>query len=202
MQHNSNIDVANFIPMVIEASERGERAFDIFSMLLRQRIIYLNTQINDSMAGLIIAQLLYLEAEDPKTDITLYINSPGGEILSGLGIFDTMNYIKPDVSTICVGKACSMGSFLLAGGTKRKRFALPNAEVMIHQPSGGAQGQCSDIQIAAAHIQALKDKLNGLYVDMTGQSLEIIQRDTDRDRWLSAEAAKKYGLIDEVLYRR
>jgi ATP-dependent Clp protease protease subunit len=202
MQHIQNPVVANLIPMVIEATDRGERSFDIFSMLLRQRIIYLNYPVNSQTAGLVIAQLIYLESEDPKADITMYINSPGGEISSGMGIFDTMNYIKPDVSTICVGMAASMGSFLLAGGTKGKRFALPNAEVMIHQPLGGAQGQCSDIQIQARHIQSLKDKLNGYYVDMTGQPLEVIEKDTDRDNWLTAQAAQEYGLIDQVLYKR
>lgn len=208
MQYNQNYataslaPMASLVPMVVEATDRGERAYDIFSMLLRQRIIYLNSQVNDVTAGLIIAQLLYLESDNSESDITLYINSPGGDILSGMGIYDTMNYIKPDVSTVCVGKACSMGSFLLAAGAKGKRFALPNSEIMIHQPSGGFQGQCSDLQIQARHIQSLKEKLNGLYVKMTGQELETIIKDTDRDNWLSAEAAMQYGLIDQVIYNR
>lgn len=190
------------VPIVVEEQGNTSRSFDIFSMLMRQRIIFLNTEVNSHVAGIIMAQLLFLEAEDPKADITMYINSPGGHISAGMGIYDTMNYIKPDVSTVCTGLAASMGSFLLAAGAKGKRFALPNAEIMIHQPLGGAQGQCSDIQIQARHIQFLKDKLNGLYVGMTGQELEAIQRDTDRDNWLTAEAAKEYGLIDEVIHNR
>lgn len=199
MQNNQ---MMNLVPMVVEQTDRGERSFDIFSCLLRQRIIYLDGSINSQSARLAIAQLLFLESEDSKSEITMYINSGGGEISSGMGIFDTMNYIKPDVSTICVGMAASMASFLLAGGTKGKRFALPNSEVMIHQPLGGAEGQCSDIQIAAAHIQRTKERLNNYYVELTGQPLDVIQRDTDRNNWLTAEMAKEYGIIDEILHKR
>ncbi|MCY7866020.1 ATP-dependent Clp endopeptidase proteolytic subunit ClpP [Bacillus atrophaeus] len=190
------------IPMVIESTSKGERSFDIYSRLLRERIIYLNGPVTDESAGLIIAQLIYLEAEDPDKDITFYINSPGGSISAGMGIYDTMQYIKPDVSTLCVGLAASMGSFLLAAGAEGKRFALPNAEVMIHQPLGGAQGQASDIQIQAEHILKLKAKLNKILADRTGQDIETIQRDTDRDTWLESEQAKEYGLIDQVVYKR
>lgn len=190
------------IPMVIESTERGERSFDIYSRLLRERIIYLNGPVNDHSAGLIIAQLIYLESEDPDKDITFYINSPGGSISAGMGIYDTMNYIKPDVQTVCVGMAASMGAFLLSSGAKGKRFALPNSEVMIHQPLGGAQGQASDIQIQAEHILKLKKKLNKILAENTGQTIKKIERDTDRDNWLDAEEAKKYGLIDEVIYGR
>lgn len=194
--------IMNLVPMVVEQTDRGERSFDIFSMLLRQRIIYVDGPINSQSARLAIAQLLFLESEDSKADIRMYINSGGGEITSGMGIFDTMNYIKPDVSTICVGMAASMASFLLAGGAKGKRFSLPNSEVMIHQPLGGAEGQCSDIQIAAAHIQRTKERMNSYYVDLTGQPLETIQRDTDRNNWLTAQAALEYGIIDRILERR
>ena len=190
------------IPMVIENTERGERSFDIFSRLLRERIIYLNGPVNDHSAGLIIAQLIFLESEDPDKDIIFYINSPGGRISAGMGIYDTMNYIKPDVQTVCIGMAASMGAFLLSAGEKGKRFALPNAEIMIHHPLGGAQGQASDIQIQAEHILKLKKKLNKILAKNTGQTIKKIEKDTDRDNWLDAEEAKAYGLIDEVIYNR
>lgn len=192
----------SLVPIVIESTSNGERSFDIYSRLLRDRIVVLNGPVNDVSAGLITAQLLFLEAEDPKKDITLYINSPGGSISSGMAIYDTMNYIKPDVSTICIGLAASMGSFLLSSGAKGKRFALPNSEVMLHQPLGGAQGQASDIEIQARHILKLKEKLNKILAENTGQELSKIERETDRDNWLEAEEAKEYGLVDEVLYKR
>lgn len=190
------------MPIVIESTAKGERSFDIYSRLLRERIIYLNGPIDDHVAGLVIAQLIFLEAEDPDKDITLYINSPGGSITAGMGIYDTMQYIKPDVSTVCVGLAASMGSFLLAAGAKGKRFALPNAEIMIHQPLGGAQGQASDIEIQANRILKLKKKLNKILAENTGQKLSKITKDTDRDTWLDAEDAKAYGLIDDVIWKR
>lgn len=190
------------MPIVIESTAKGERSFDIYSRLLRERIIYLNGPIDDHVAGLIIAQLIFLEAEDPDKDITLYINSPGGSITAGMGIYDTMQYVKPDVSTVCVGLAASMGSFLLAAGAKGKRFALPNAEIMIHQPLGGAQGQASDIEIQANRILKLKKKLNKILAENTGQKLSKITKDTDRDTWLDAEDAKAYGLIDDVIWKR
>lgn len=186
------------VPTVIETTNRGERAYDIYSRLLNDRIIFVSGEIEDHMANLIVAQLLYLESEDPNKDIQLYINSPGGSVTAGMAIYDTIRYIKPDVSTICVGMAASMGAVLLSSGTKGKRYALPNAEVMIHQPLGGTQGQASDILIAADHIQKTKDKLNKILAENTGQPLEIIQKDTDRDNWLDAEQAKEYGLVDEV----
>jgi len=190
------------IPMVIESTSKGERSFDIFSRLLRERIIYLNGPVDDHSAGLIIAQLIFLEAEDPDKDITFYINSPGGSISAGMGIFDTMNYIKPDVSTVCVGMAASMGAFLLAAGAKGKRYALPNAEVMIHQPLGGAKGQATEILIAAEHILKLKKKLNTILAEKTGQKVTKVEKDTDRDNWLDAEEAKDYGLIDDIVTNR
>lgn len=190
------------IPMVIESTSKGERSFDIFSRLLRERIIYLNGPVDDHSAGLIIAQLIFLEAEDPDKDITFYINSPGGSISAGMGIFDTMNYIKPDVSTVCVGMAASMGAFLLAAGAKGKRYALPNAEVMIHQPLGGAKGQATEILIAAEHILKLKKKLNTILAEKTGQKLSKIEKDTDRDNWLDADEAKAYGLVDGIVTKR
>ena len=186
------------VPTVIETTNRGERAYDIYSRLLNDRIIFVSGEIEDHMANLIVAQLLYLESQDSNKDIQLYINSPGGSVTAGMAIYDTMRYIKPDVSTICVGMAASMGAFLLSSGTKGKRFALPNAEVMIHQPSGGSQGQASDILIAADHIQKTKDKLNKILAENTGQKLEVIEKDTDRDRWLDAHQAKEYGLVDNV----
>jgi len=189
----------SFVPMVVEQTNRGERAYDIYSRLLKDRIVFLGTQVNDVVANSIIAQLLFLAAEDPEKDIHLYINSPGGSITSGMAIYDTMQFIKPDVSTICVGMAASMGAFLLAAGAKGKRFALPNSEVMIHQPLGGAEGQASDIEIRARRILKLRDKLNGILADRTGQPLERIEKDTDRDNFMEAEVAREYGLIDKVI---
>jgi ATP-dependent Clp protease protease subunit len=185
--------------MVVEQTNRGERAYDIYSRLLKDRIVFLGTQVNDVVANSIIAQLLFLAAEDPEKDIHLYINSPGGSITSGMAIYDTMQFIKPDVSTICVGMAASMGAFLLAAGAKGKRFALPNSEVMIHQPLGGAEGQASDIEIRARRILKLRDKLNGILSERTGQPLERIEKDTDRDNFMEAEVAREYGLIDKVI---
>lgn len=190
------------IPTVIESSERGERAFDIYSRLLKERIIFLGDEVNDQTANLIIAQLLFLESENPDQDIYLYINSPGGSVSAGFGIYDTMQYISCDVSTICVGMAASMGAFLLAGGTKGKRLALPNAEIMIHQPLGGTQGQATEIEIAAKHILRTKEKLNTILANNTGKSYEEISIDTDRDHWLSAKEALEYGLIDKISERR
>lgn len=190
------------VPMVVEQTNRGERSYDIYSRLLKDRIIFASGEVNDVMADLIVAQLLFLESEDPNKDIQLYINSPGGSVSAGFAIYDTMNYIKPDVSTICIGMAASMGAFLLASGAKGKRFALPNSDIMIHQPSGGAQGQASDIQINAEKILKIRQKLNEILAERTGQDLEKIERDTDRDYWLSSEEAKKYGLIDKVIEKR
>ena len=192
----------NLIPMVVEQSGRGERSYDIYSRLLEDRIIFLSGEINDGMANTIVAQLIYLEAKDMNKDIGLYINSPGGSVSAGLAIYDTMQYVHCDVSTICVGMAASMGAFLLSSGAKGKRFALPNSEVMIHQPLGGAQGQASDIKIQAEHILKIKDKMNRILAENTGRSIAEIERDTDRDNYLSAEEAKAYGLIDEVFYKR
>lgn len=189
----------SYVPMVIEQNSRGERSYDIYSRLLKERIIFLGEEVNEVSASLVVAQLLFLEAEDPDKDIYLYINSPGGVITAGMAIYDTMNYIKCDVSTICIGMAASMGAFLLAGGAKGKRFALPNAEVMIHQPSGGAQGQATDIEIVAEHILQIKQKMNQMLSDFTGQPLEVIARDTERDNYMTAEEAKAYGLVDEVI---
>jgi len=191
----------NFIPMVIEQSSRGERAYDIYSRLLKDRIIFLGTPINDVVANSVIAQMLFLAADDPEKDIHLYINSPGGSITAGMAIYDTMQYIRPDVSTICVGMAASMGSLLLAAGAKGKRYALPNSEVMIHQPLGGVRGQAADIKIHADWILKTKHKLNQIYVERTGQPYEKIERDTDRDFFMSAEEALAYGLIDKVITR-
>lgn len=192
----------SLVPYVIEQTSRGERSYDIYSRLLKDRIIFLDGEVNDASASVIVAQLLFLEAEGPGKDINLYINSPGGSVTAGLAIYDTMQYIKCDVSTICIGMAASMGSFLLSGGKKGKRLALPNAEIMIHQPSGGAQGQASEIQIAAEHILKTRRKLNEILAANTGQTLETIARDTDRDNFMSAEEAKAYGLIDEVITSR
>ncbi|CAM3082933.1 ATP-dependent Clp endopeptidase proteolytic subunit ClpP [Paenibacillus sediminis] len=191
----------NLIPYVVEQTSRGERSYDIYSRLLKDRIIFLSNAIDDEVANLVIAQLLFLAAEDPEKDIHLYINSPGGSVTAGMGIYDTMQYIKPDVSTICVGMAASMGSLLLTAGAPGKRYALPNSEVMIHQPLGGVQGQAADIKIHADWIIKTKQKLNQIYVERTGQPLEKIERDTDRDYFMSAEEAKEYGLIDKVLTR-
>ncbi|MCM3631392.1 ATP-dependent Clp endopeptidase proteolytic subunit ClpP [Paenibacillus glycanilyticus] len=191
----------NFVPMVIEQSNRGERAYDIYSRLLKDRIIFLGSGVNDVVANSIIAQMLFLAAEDPEKDISLYINSPGGSITAGMAIYDTMQYIKPDVSTICVGMAASMGAFLLTAGAKGKRYALPNSEVMIHQPLGGAEGQASDIEIRARRIIKMRDKLNGILAERSGQPLERIEKDTDRDYFMSAEEAREYGLVDKVIER-
>lgn len=190
------------IPTVIEKTSAGERAYDIYSRLLKDRIIFLGSAINDSVANTIIAQLLFLENQDADKDITIYIHSPGGHVTAGLAIYDTMQYIKPDVSTVCVGMAASMGAVLLAGGAKGKRFALPNSEIMIHQPLGGIEGQASDIRIHADHILRTKDRLNKLLAKHSGQPLKVIEKDTDRDNFMSAEEAKKYGLIDDILSKR
>ena len=192
----------SLVPMVIEQTNRGERSFDIYSRLLNDRIIFLGEEINDVTASLVVAQLLYLEAQDPEKDISLYINSPGGSITSGMAIYDTMNFIKCDVSTICIGMAASMASFLLAAGTKGKRIALPNSEILIHQPLGGLQGQASDIKIHADHILRIKDKMNRLLSEMTGQPIERVVADTDRDNYLTPEQALEYGLIDKVFDKR
>ncbi|HDE4001922.1 TPA: ATP-dependent Clp endopeptidase proteolytic subunit ClpP [Staphylococcus aureus] len=189
----------NLIPTVIETTNRGERAYDIYSRLLKDRIIMLGSQIDDNVANSIVSQLLFLQAQDSEKDIYLYINSPGGSVTAGFAIYDTIQHIKPDVQTICIGMAASMGSFLLAAGAKGKRFALPSAEVMIHQPLGGAQGQATEIEIAANHILKTREKLNRILSERTGQSIEKIQKDTDRDNFLTAEEAKEYGLIDEVM---
>ena len=189
----------SLVPYVIEQTSRGERSYDIYSRLLKERIIFLGEEVNDVSASVIVAQLLFLEADDPNRDIQLYINSPGGSVTAGLAIYDTMQYIKCDVSTVCIGMAASMGAFLLSGGAKGKRFALPNAEIMIHQPSGGAQGQATEISIAAEHILRTRQKLNEIMAANTGQPLETIKADTERDNFMSAEEAKAYGLIDEVI---
>ena len=192
----------SLVPYVLEQTSRGERSYDIFSRLLKDRIIFLNEEVNDVSASLVVAQLLYLEAEDSDKDICLYINSPGGSITSGMAIYDTMNYIKPDVSTICIGMAASMGAFLLAAGAKGKRMALPNSEIMIHQPLGGAQGQASDIKIHAEHILRIRDKLNRILAEKTGKPLETIVADTERDNFMTAQAAAEYGIIDRVISHR
>ena len=189
----------SLVPMVVEQTNRGERSYDIFSRLLKDRIIMLSGEINDVTANLVVAQLLFLESEDPDKDIYLYINSPGGSITSGMAIFDTMNYIKPDVATICVGMAASMGAFLLTAGAKGKRFALPNSEIMIHQPLGGYQGQATDIEIHARRILQIKDKMNRIMAEQTGQPLDVIKNDVERDNFMGAEAAIAYGLIDSIL---
>ena len=198
----NNKDLAQLVPMVVEQTGRTERAYDIYSRLLKERIVFLGTPIDDSMASLIIAQLLFLEAEDSEKDIYLYINSPGGIITSGMGIYDTMQYIKPDVSTICLGQAASMGAFLLAGGAKGKRSALPNSRIMIHQPMGGAEGQAADIKIQAEEILRMKKQLNTILAKNTGQTLKKIETDTDRDNYLTSREAKTYGLIDSILTKR
>ncbi len=190
----------SLVPYVIEQTSRGERSYDIYSRLLKERIIFLGEEVNDVTASLVVAQLLFLEAEDPEKDIHLYINSPGGSVTAGMAIYDTMQFVKCDVSTTCIGMAASMGAFLLAGGAKGKRYALPNAEIMIHQPLGGAQGQATEIEIAAKHILQTKEKLNRILAERTGRSYEELASDTDRDNWKTAEEAKEYGLIDEVIY--
>lgn len=192
----------SLVPYVIEQTSRGERSYDIFSRLLKERIIFLGEEVNDTTASLVVAQMLFLEAEDPDKDIHLYINSPGGSVTAGMAIYDTMQYLKCDVSTMCIGMAASMGAFLLAGGTKGKRLALPNAEIMIHQPSGGTQGQATEIEIAAKHIQRTKDKLNRILSQNTGRPYEEIAADTERDNWKTAEEAMAYGLIDRVVSNR
>ena len=202
IQNTQSAPQSALVPMVVEQSARGERSFDIFSRLLRERVIFLTGQVEDHMANLIVAQLLFLEAENPDKDIHLYINSPGGSVSAGLAIFDTMNFIKPEVSTICMGGAYSMGSFLLAAGEKGKRYALANSRVMIHQPSGGAQGQATDIEINAREILKTRARLNEILAERTGQPVEKIEKDVERDYWLDAKEAKEYGLVDEVLERR
>ena len=192
----------SFVPVVIEQSSRGERSFDIFSRLLKDRIIFIGDEITDATASVVVAQLLFLESEDPDKDIHIYINSPGGSVTAGMAIYDTMNYIKPDVSTICVGLAASMGAFLLAAGAKGKRYALPNAEIMIHQPLGGAKGQASDVKIQAELLLKTRDKLNKILSENTGKPIEQIEKDTDRDNFMTSEEAKEYGLIDEVMKRK
>ena len=189
----------SLVPTVIESTSRGERAFDIYSRLLKDRIIFLGEEVNDVTASLVVAQILFLESEDPTKDINLYINSPGGSVVAGMAIYDTMQYVKCDVSTICMGMAASMGAFLLAGGTKGKRYALPNAEIMIHQPSGGAQGQATEIKIVAEQIFLTKEKLNKILAENTNQPIEVIERDTERDNYMSAEEALSYGIIDKVI---
>ena len=192
----------SLVPYVVEQTSRGERSYDIFSRLLNDRIMMLSEEVNDTTASLIVAQLLYLEAQDPDKDIQFYINSPGGSVTAGLAIYDTMQYIKPDVSTICIGMAASMGAFLLSSGAKGKRIALPNAEIMIHQPSGGSQGQATDIQIQAEQILKIKKKLNEILAGNTGKDIAVIERDTERDHFMTAEEAREYGLIDKVIYKR
>ena len=194
--------MSNLVPMVVEQSSKGERAYDIYSRLLKERIIFLTGQINDNIASLVTAQLLFLEAEDPKKEIYLYINSPGGLVTAGLGIYDTMQYVKPDISTLCIGQAASMGSFLLAAGTKGKRFSLPNSRVMVHQPSAGFQGQVTDIEIHANEVSSLKKRLNEIYSKHTGKSVDEVKAALERDNFMTAEVAKDFGLIDEVVEKR
>jgi ATP-dependent Clp protease, protease subunit len=195
-------DNLGLVPMVVEQTAKGERSYDIYSRLLKERVIFLVGPVDDNVANLVVAQLLFLESENPDKDISLYINSPGGSVTAGMSIYDTMQFIKPDISTLCIGQACSMGAFLLTGGAKGKRFALPNSRMMIHQPLGGFQGQASDIEIHAKEILELREKLNQIMADNTGRSLEDVSRDTDRDNFMSAEAAVEYGLIDQVLTSR
>lgn len=192
----------SLIPYVVEQTSRGERSYDIYSRLLKDRIIFLGEEVNDTSASIVVAQLLFLEAEDPDKDIHLYINSPGGSVTAGMAIYDTMHYVKCDVSTICIGMAASMGAFLLAGGAKGKRLALPNAEIMIHQPSGGSQGQATEIEIAAKHILKTKEKLNRILAENTGKDLEVVSADTERDNWMSSEEALAYGLVDKIVTSR
>ncbi len=194
--------MSNLVPMVVEQSSKGERAYDIYSRLLKERIIFLTGQINDNVASLVTAQLLFLEAEDPKKEIYLYINSPGGLVTAGLGIYDTMQYVKPDISTLCIGQAASMGSFLLAAGTKGKRFSLPNSRIMVHQPSAGFQGQATDIEIHANEVLSLKNRLNEIYSKHTGKSVEEIKLALERDNFMTADVAQSFGLIDEVVEKR
>lgn len=203
-RHGFDMDpqALGLVPMVIEQTSRGERSFDIYSRLLKERVIFIVGPIEDQMANLVVAQLLFLESENPDKDVHLYINSPGGSVTAGLSIYDTMKFIKPDVSTMCIGQAASMGAFLLSGGTKGKRYILPNARTMIHQPSGGAQGQATDIEIQAKEILFLRERLNTLLADHTGQTMDVIERDTERDRFMSAEQSVEYGLVDEVIASR
>ena len=202
MTNNISEHMSNLIPMVVEQSSKGERAYDIYSRLLKERIIFLTGQINDNVASLVTAQLLFLEAEDPKKEIYLYINSPGGLVTAGLGIYDTMQYVKPEISTLCIGQAASMGSFLLAAGTKGKRFSLPNSRIMVHQPSAGFQGQATDIEIHANEVLSLKKRLNEIYSKHTGKSVEDIKSALERDNFMTAEVAKSFGLVDEVVEKR
>ena len=202
MEKGNNIRMNTLIPMVVDQTATGERSYDIYSRLLEDRIIFLTGEINDATANIVVAQLIYLEGKSPDKDIYLYINSPGGSVSAGLAIYDTIKYIKCDVVTICIGLAASMGAFLLSSGTKGKRYALPNSEIMIHQPLGGAQGQASDIEIQARHIQHIKDKINQILSEATGQDLKKVQKDTDRDYYMTAEQAKEYGLIDDIFYTR
>lgn len=204
MTHQGDLDpkALGLVPMVIEQTSRGERSFDIYSRLLKERVIFIVGPIEDQMANLVVAQLLFLESENPDKDVHLYINSPGGSVTAGLSIYDTMCFIKPDVSTMCIGQAASMGAFLLSGGAKGKRYMLPNARTMIHQPSGGAQGQATDIEIQAKEILFLRERLNGLLAEHTGQPIDVIERDTERDRFMSAEQSVEYGLVDEVISSR
>ena len=202
MATNLSEKMSNLIPMVVEQSSKGERAYDIYSRLLKERIIFLTGQINDNVASLVTAQLLFLEAEDPKKEIYLYINSPGGLVTAGLGIYDTMQYVKPDISTLCIGQAASMGSFLLAAGTKGKRFSLPNSRIMVHQPSAGFQGQATDIEIHANEVLSLKKRLNEIYSKHTGKSVDEIKAALERDNFMTADVAQSFGLIDEVVEKR
>ena len=202
MTKNLSVDMSNLVPMVVEQSSKGERAYDIYSRLLKERIIFLTGQINDNVASLVTAQLLFLEAEDPKKEIYLYINSPGGLVTAGLGIYDTMKYVKPDISTLCIGQAASMGSFLLAAGTKGKRFSLPNSRIMVHQPSAGFQGQATDIEIHANEVLSLKKRLNEIYSRHTGKSVDEIKSALERDNFMTADVAQSFGLIDEVVEKR
>lgn len=198
----NSIITSNLVPMVVEQTGRGERSYDLFSRLLKERIIFLNGEINESLSSLIVGQLIFLEAENPEKDIQIYINSPGGSVTAGFAIYDTMNYIHCDVSTLCVGMAASMGAFLLAAGKKGKRFSLPNSEIMIHQPLGGAQGQSTDVEIYAKRLINTREKINSILSDCTGQVKEVIAKDTDRDNFMDPQEAKAYGLIDEILYKR
>ena len=200
---NNPLDPLNaLVPMVVEQTAKGERSYDIYSRLLKERVVFLTGQVEDNMANLIVAQLLFLESENPEKDIFIYINSPGGSVTAGMAIYDTMNFIKPNISTVCIGQAASMGAFLLSGGTKGKRFCLPNSRVMIHQPLGGFQGQASDFEIHAKEILSIKDKLNRLMAEHTGQPLEVVSNDTDRDNFMSAQQAVDYGLVDGILSQR
>ncbi|MBD1152727.1 ATP-dependent Clp endopeptidase proteolytic subunit ClpP [Pelagibacterales bacterium SAG-MED22] len=202
MTINLSEHMSNLVPMVVEQSSKGERAYDIYSRLLKERIIFLTGQINDNVASLVTAQLLFLEAEDPKKEIYLYVNSPGGLVTAGLGIYDTMQYVKPDISTLCIGQAASMGSFLLAAGTKGKRFSLPNSRIMVHQPSAGFQGQATDIEIHANEVLSLKKRLNEIYSKHTGKSVDEVKSALERDNFMTADVAKSFGLIDEVVEKR